>query len=190
MSAVDAQALAGWLAVLDRLSYYDLFGLPPNASYDQVRAAFHAFAEDFHPDGHRARPDGERRAVNAIFKRGAEALRILTDPQLRVQYDQALALSDQSGARAAVSQTRSSSSSGSIAPAPQRLIDTVRSPGARPFVLRAEELQKKGDFKQAKLQLTMALHMEPGNTRLDAMARELDELAKKQTEDDKKSWKK
>jgi len=92
-------------------------------------------------------------------------------------------------ARAAVAQTRTVSNA-SIAPAPMRLIDSIKSPGARPFVLRAEELARKNDFKQAKLQLTMALHMERGNPRLEAFAKELDDGAKKQAEGEKNNWKK
>ena len=187
---MDAQALAGWLAVLDKLSYYDVLGVNPRATHDELRRAFHAFAESFHPDAHRARPPGERRAVDAIFKRGAEAFRVLSEPQLRVQYDQALTLvADRGSARAAVA-TRTVVGPNSLAPAPIRIIDSVKSPGARPFVLRAEELSRKGDFKQAKLQLTMALHMERGNPRLEAFAKELDEGAKKQVVHDKKNWKK
>jgi len=187
---VDAEALAGWIAVLDKLSYYDLLRVGPRATHDELRRAFHAFAETFHPDAHHGRPDGEKRAIDTIFKRGAEAFRVLSEPHLRTQYDQALTLvSDQGSARAAVA-TRTVATSNSIAPAPIRLIDSVRSPGARPFVLRAEELARKGDFKQAKLQLTMALHMERGNARLEAFANELDAGAKKQAADEKKNWKK
>jgi hypothetical protein len=69
----------------------------------------------------------------------------------------------------------------------------VRTPGARPFVLRVEELAKKGDPQQAKLQLVMAMHMDPKNPALEAYAKELDEAikAKKSTaEEANKSWKK
>jgi DnaJ-class molecular chaperone len=187
---MDAQSLAGWIAVLDKLSYYDLLGVAPRATHDDLRHAFHAFAESFHPDGHHARSPEERKAVDTIFKRGAEAFRVLSEPQLRAQYDQALSLvADRGSARAAVA-TRIVTGSASIAPAPIRLIDSIKSPGARPFVLRAEELARKNDFKQAKLQLMMALHMERGNSRLEAFSKELDEGAKKQAIDDKNTWKK
>lgn len=187
---MDAQALAGWIAILDKLSYYELLRVGPRATHDELRHAFHAFAESFHPDAHRARPPDELEAVGAIFKRGAEAFRVLSEPHLRMQYDQALTLvADQGSARAAVA-TRTVGPSTSIAPAPMRLIDSIKSPGARPFVLRAEELARKADFKQAKLQLTMALHMERGNPRLEAFAKELEDGAKKQAASEKTNWKK
>jgi hypothetical protein len=46
---------------------------------------------------------------------------------------------------------------------------------ARPFARRAEELAKQGDFKQAKLQLTMARHYEPKNAALEGFLASLDE---------------
>jgi hypothetical protein len=68
--------------------------------------------------------------------------------------------------------------------------DRVRTPGARPFVLRAAELAKKGDPQQAKLQLVMAMHLDAKNPALEAYAKELDEAIKRKAEEAKKSWKK
>jgi DnaJ-class molecular chaperone len=167
-----------------------VLGVEARATHDELRGAFHAFAEAFHPDSHHGRSREERRAIDKIFKRGAEAFRVLSDPQLRAHYDQTLALvSDHGKARAAVAHTRTPSNAG-LSLAPARLVDSVKSPGARPFVLRAEELKKKGDFKQAKIQLTLALHMERGNPRLVEFARSLDEGARKQAEQEKNNWKK
>ena len=185
---MDANAIRQWLAVLDQISYYDLFRLTPSATYDELRGAFHTFAETFHPDVHTWRPENERNAIGYIFKRGTEAYRILSEPGFRARYDEALAngilrpdslVIDLENPRA------------SIAPGgKQRLIDKIRSPGARPFVLRAEELAKKGDPKQAKIQLVMAMHMDMKNPALEAYAKELDEAIKARAEDEKKNWKK
>jgi hypothetical protein len=54
------------------------------------------------------------------------------------------------------------------------LEDSVRSPSARPFARRAEELIGKGDLRQAKLQLVMANHMDPDNEALETALRDLD----------------
>ena len=50
----------------------------------------------------------------------------------------------------------------------------MRSPSARPFARRAEELIGKGDLRQAKLQLVMANHMDPDNEALETALRDLD----------------
>ena len=186
---MDGLALRQWLAALDSISYYDLFRAPPRATYDELRAAFHLFAETFHPDAHRGRHPNEQAAIGRIYRRGTEAWRVLSDPTLRARYDEAVAngilrpenlIVEMDGPR-------------SLAPPPSagggRLIDKVRAPGARPFVLRAEELLKKGDPKQAKIQLVMAMHMDKGNAALEAFGKQLDEAIAAKAEEDKKNWK-
>ena len=88
---MDALAIRQWLAALDAISYYDLFRVAKAASYDDLRGAFHSFAESFHPDVHRWRHPNEQAAIGIIYKRGTEAYRVLSDPSLRARYDVALA---------------------------------------------------------------------------------------------------
>lgn len=191
---MDADSIRQWLAALDSISYYELFRVEPKATHDTLRDAFHTFAESFHPDVHQWRHPSEQAAIGYIFKRGTEAYRVLSDPQLRVRYDEALAngilrpeslIVDLDGPR-----SQQGGGGGSLAPAPARLLDKVRAPGARPFVLRAEELAKKGDPKQAKIQLVMAMHMDMKNPALEAFAKELDEKIKAKADEEKKNWKK
>jgi len=191
---MDGEAIRQWLAALDSISYYDLFRVAPQATADDVRRAFHAFAESFHPDVHQWRHPTEQAAIGYIFKRGTEAYRVLSDPHLRGRYDEALAngILRPESLVVEIEAPRSSLAppSGSFQAAGGRLIDKVRTPGARPFVLRAEELKKKGDPKQAKIQLVMAMHMDAKNPALEAFAKELDDAIKAKAEDEKKSWQK
>lgn len=191
---MDADAIRQWLAALDSISYYELFSVPTDSTSDRIRDAFHSFAESFHPDVHQWRHPSEQAGISYIFKRGTEAYRVLSDPQLRVRYDEALAggilrpeslVVDLDGPR-----SKSMAPGGGAPGAGGRLVDKVRTPGARPFVLRVEELAKKGDPQQAKLQLVMAMHMDPKNPALEAYAKELDEAIKAKAEEAKKSWKK
>ena len=191
---MDADAIRQWLAALDSISYYQLFGVAPEATYDDLRNGFHSFAESFHPDGHQWRHPTEQVAIGYIFKRGTEAYRVLSDPQLRVRYDEALANGILRPESLIVEAQGSGAMSGTARAAGvgigTRLSDKVRNPGARPFVLRVEELAKKGDPQQAKLQLVMAMHMDRGNPALEAYGKELDELIKAKVEEAKKNWKK
>jgi curved DNA-binding protein CbpA len=59
-------------------------------------------------------------------------------------------------------------------PRSARIEDQVRVSGARPFVLRAAQLLKSGDAKQARIQLTMAMHMDAGNPALEALMVEVE----------------
>lgn len=169
--AMDAGAIRGWLHALDGLTYYTLFGVAADAGPDQLKAAFHAFADTFHPDAHAGRSVGEREAIAKIFRRATEAYRVLTDPALRAQYDASLA----EGAPPAVASRKSTMPPSTMRPGPKRLEDAIKSPSARPFARRAEELAKAGDFKQAKLQLSMARSYEPQNEAIEALFKELDE---------------
>ncbi|HSO31016.1 MAG TPA: DnaJ domain-containing protein [Labilithrix sp.] len=191
---MDGDAIRQWLAALDSISYYELFRIEQSATHDALRDAFHAFAESFHPDSHNWRHPTEQAAIGYIFRRGTEAYRVLSDQQLRFRYDEALAngilrpenlIVETDGPR-----SQSMAPPGAAGGLGNRLIDKVRTPGARPFVLRVEELAKKGDPQQAKLQLVMAMHMDRGNPALEAYAKELDEAIKAKAEEAKKSWKK
>jgi len=170
--AESGEYIFSWLGLLDELTYYELFGVEADASADDVRAAFHAFCDVFHPDRHLARTQAERDALSAIFKRSTEAYLVLSDESLRSQYDRNLAVRTTErpprishSARPAPRKTQG---------APAKLEDAVRSPSSRPFARRAEELMRAGDFRQAKLQLVMANHLDPENEALEAALKELE----------------
>jgi curved DNA-binding protein CbpA len=162
-------AVFGWLELLDELDYYALLGVPRDGSSDDVHDAFRAFASTFHPDGHPGRDPREISALDAIFKRGTEALTVLTDAALRERYDAELARSNDVPPRVLLA------SNASMPPPPVHLEDHARSPSARPFARRAVELFAAGDFKQAKLQMVMATFHDPGNDALEAYLRGIQE---------------
>jgi curved DNA-binding protein CbpA len=167
------EPIFAWLAVLDELTYYELFGVRREATADEIRAAFHAFCDAFHPDRHVARSPDERDAISIIFKRGTEACIVLSDVALRGHYDAQLAARPtQRPLRVSLSSLSRPPASGSSGP--PSLDDAVRSPSARPFARRADELLRKGDLRHAKLQLVMANHMDPGNLALESALRDLE----------------
>ena len=173
-STESGEFIFAWLRVLDELTYYELFGIPAVAPTDAVRSAFHRFCDTFHPDRHLARSEEERAALLAIFKRGTEAYLVLCDGALRTQYD------GQLGARAdrqtppRISHNARTRPPSMVAPGPPKLEDAARSPSARPFARRAEELIQAGDLRQAKLHLVMANHLDPGNGTLEAVLKQLE----------------
>jgi DnaJ-class molecular chaperone len=174
---VAAEVVFAWLEVLDDLTYYELFGIGGSATPDEVRAAFHLFCDTFHPDRHLGRPPEERSAVSSIFKRGTEGYLVLSDMGYRDRYDAQIAVAA-GNVRVSGSPSRGSDARGtgrgmSGRPA-ARLEDAARTPSARPFARRAEELIQRGDLRQAKLQLVMANHKDPANDELEAALRDLE----------------
>jgi DnaJ-class molecular chaperone len=167
-----------WVHVLDELTYYELFAISPDVGPDDVRRAFHEFCDTFHPDRHVARSDEERAAVSAVFKRGTEAYLVLSDQGMRGRYDEQLLMKGADRPlRITLAHSRPPSHQSS---GPKKLEDSVQSSAARPFARRAEELIAAGDFRQAKLQLVMANHMDPGNDALESVLRMVeDKLAER-----------
>lgn len=170
----SGEFIFAWLRVLDELTYYELLDIEPNANADQIRAAFHRFCDTFHPDRHVARSADEREALLAIFKRGTEAYLVLTDVGLRSQYDGQL-VSKVHRQPPRISHTARSRPPPSQTPgAARRLEEAARSPSSRPFARRADELIEAGDLRQAKLQLVMANHLDPGNADLESALRQIE----------------
>ncbi len=61
--------------------YYEVLGVPRNASNDDLKAAFRKLARQYHPDVNKS-PDAEER-----FKEMNEAYAVLADPEKRSAYD-------------------------------------------------------------------------------------------------------
>jgi curved DNA-binding protein CbpA len=76
---------------LAQLDYYTLLGLTKDASHDEVRAAFRRFALRYHPDRFVDETEALAARALAIYRRGAEAFDVLSDPTERAAYDAVLA---------------------------------------------------------------------------------------------------
>ena len=151
---------------LEQLDYYTLLGLPQDASADKIREAFHTFALKFHPDRHAGGEEAKISRAEHIFRRGAEAYRVLLDPEARRVYDEGLAKG-----QIRLDPEVAAAASGSMRPGGggRRTsgILQVKSIKARPFVKKAEQAMKKEDWKTAQLNLKIALQHEPDSELLE-----------------------
>ncbi|TRY56097.1 hypothetical protein DNTS_015232 [Danionella cerebrum] len=68
--------------ILARKNYYDILGVPKDASERQIKKAFHKLAMKHHPDKNKS-PDAENK-----FREIAEAYETLADEKRRHEYDQ------------------------------------------------------------------------------------------------------
>jgi molecular chaperone DnaJ len=62
--------------------YYDILGVPRDASQEDIKRAYRRLAKQYHPDVNKDDPQ-----ANEKFKEINEAYEVLSDPQKRAQYD-------------------------------------------------------------------------------------------------------
>ncbi len=146
-------------AVLDRLDYYRLFGIAPDAEAEEIRPVFHAMAKKFHPDRNRDASEPVRKAIYDIYKRVNEAYRVLCDDDKRAIYNEALKKGKvrlEQDMRAALL-------------SPKNPVDTIQSKAGREMYTKAEEFLKVDNFMQAELYIKLALGKEPQNEAIKAL---------------------
>jgi len=172
----DHHLVLSWAEALDEADYLALLDLPvpergsPGPTDHEIREAFHVFAERFHPDVYPDAPDDVRDAAIAVFRRGAEAYRVLLDRELRERYyavlaDGSLRLAPDEIARATRGERRKATNAR----------EAVKTAAAAAFAALADELIAAGDLKKARLQLQLATMKEPDNADLAELLHELEE---------------
>lgn len=133
---------------LDAYSYYELLKVAPQATHDEIREAFHRMAMSMHPDRYQNFGDEElREQMYAIYKRVTEGYRVLTNHAMRREYDEAL-----SRGELRLQQTERKRSG-------PKLAAEDLPPAARKFFLLAEDAERRGDKKTAKLNYKFAKDM-------------------------------
>ncbi|MBW2508945.1 MAG: DnaJ domain-containing protein [Deltaproteobacteria bacterium] len=148
----------------DGKNYYQLLGIIPAATSDQIRSAFHRFAREHHPDNFVGSPDESERHT-MLYQQASEAYRVLLDPTKRQLYDEGLAKGHVRYQDDRLRETRRS-----MRP-PGGVM--LRSSKARAFFTRAHRAIKSEDWPQAKLNLMMALQHEPDNEELKSKLEEV-----------------
>jgi curved DNA-binding protein CbpA len=70
----------------DRRSFYEILGVDPSASTEEIREAFRRLARQEHPDRYMG---AERARAEARFQAITEAYNVLSDPEKKTRYDEA-----------------------------------------------------------------------------------------------------
>jgi DnaJ-class molecular chaperone len=165
-------------AVLDRLDYYRLLGVDKSARVPDVKKAFFAIANKFHPDRNRDADERTAHAIYEIFKRLNEAYRVLCDHEQRKLYEACLA----DGRIRLTGEDRRT-----MTMAPKSPEETIQSREARQFYIKARDELKAGNLLQAELNIKMAKSREADNAAIESMAAQV--VAAKAEREKKKAGK-
>lgn len=158
--------------LLDELDYYQLLGIEPEATPQQLKTAYFELSLEFHPDRFFLLRSGEvKEKIYAIYRRVTEAYGVLNDGKRRAAYDHAL--SETRAKRAIVELV--------APPIPElqpsstpRLDLSVQTPAARRFVQLSQTALEGDDLDGARLFVAFALGHEPQN---GALRRSFEELS-------------
>lgn len=164
--------------LLDQLSYYQLLGLEPSATSEQLRTAYFELSLEFHPDRFLLLRSGDiKEKIYKIFRRVNEAYSVLADERRRAAYDQSALGIAPTPPPVAPPPPRVQPEA-SRAPADQRFEVITQTAQAKRFVQLAHTAYKTEVYDDARLFLLIALGLEPTNA---SLRRALEEVSKKRS---------
>lgn len=141
------------------MSYYEVLRVPQDAPPTEIQEAFHELSLRCHPD--RFVDDGPAVAAAAatVFKRAAEAYHVLRKPALRQRYDQELRKGQVKLDEQAMVQPKKRFEQ-------RTLLMIARTPSAKKYAAKADELLTKGKLDEARVMLISANQHDPNNDEL------------------------
>jgi curved DNA-binding protein CbpA len=153
---------------LDDYDYYALLGVRPEASADAIRAAFHRFAAKYHPDHHAGAPAPSVQKAARVYRRGAEAYRVLMNPRKRSEYDaqRELGALRYAPSSRAVAGARADDSSGGDE-------GSSLTPESLRYLKEAERAAAEGNLAMARFHLSLAERKGAKHPRVDALRAEI-----------------
>jgi DNA-binding response OmpR family regulator len=153
---------------LDKLTYYELLGVPAEADRPALQTAFHERSLKLHPDRHarlRASHPHAWEKINTVYKRVSEAYKTLTNGATRRSYN--VGLRKRGAVRLEPDEVRRRE---------MREMEAAQTPEGRQFVLQSLECRSLGDLEGAADALRQALRHEPENTALRDMLDAIEKL--------------
>lgn len=158
--------LRAWHESLEEMNYYAILKVDERATQDDVKAAFHEFALKCHPDRYVESTNEAAKAAAEVFKRGVEAYRVLSRPDHRARYDDALRTGKlRIDVHAVVEQK---------AKAERKTFEAIaKDATAKVHARKADRFVGIGNFEAARLELATAIQCDPFNDELKGAIKQI-----------------
>jgi DnaJ-class molecular chaperone len=151
---------------LPKLNYYQLLDVAPDAPPAKIKEAFYRVSRDYHPDRYFRFPNENfRNAVNVIYRRVSEAYTVLRSPEWRKSYDAQLKENPENVRFSVEEELKRKQQGGST-------YDGGNGPGKKYWLAAMDALRNKNPAG-ARIQLQLAIGIEPGNQHFKAKLEEL-----------------
>ncbi len=160
------------MSSLDQLDYYTLLGVEDSAERGEIKRAFKRFAKKYHPDRHAGMGEKAEKAA-AIYRRGSEAYQVLTEPEARKRYDEALAAGR---LRLTAEELDRAFRGDPDVPVPKKKSQPIKSPQALALFKESVQAANQKDWRRCWRALKDAVEVEPDN---DFLQERFDKLDRK-----------
>jgi len=139
-------------------NYYEVLGLPPGATTDQIKKKYRELARQFHPDVVSDKAMGQR-----VFSQINQAYSILGNPERRAQYNDTLQYL--AAPAAAAPATKAAPVAAQAAPPPVKPISPVKAQAFAEMLSRAENAIMAGKPVEARACCVRILEADPRHVR-------------------------
>jgi DnaJ-class molecular chaperone len=164
------QELSALVKVIDEMDYYQILKVDQKAFTEQIKHAYFDQSRKFHPDKYYQEDPEVVEMVSKVFKRTCEAYKVLSDANKRASYTKAINTPDRK----------------KFLRYDPKIVDTAKkgpenegttSMGRKYYQMAKTGLQNK-DYNSAKINLQLAIKMEPANETFKSRLQEVEEILK------------
>ena len=154
--------------VIDELDYYQILKIDQMAFEEDIKRAYFEESRVYHPDKFFGEPPEIQEKVNKIFKRICEAYKVLSNPEKRALYTKLINGPERKKyLRFDLRLLRSEA---------QEKEDEGSTPLARKYYKMAKTALQNKDYKGAKINLQLALKLEPNNQTFQKRLKEVEDI--------------
>jgi len=170
MDSEFQKEVAALAKVIDDLDYYQILKVKENAFNQEIKRAYFKQSRIYHPDKYYTESPEFQKQVNKIFKRIAEAYKILSDEDKRALYTKAVKGPDRKKFLRYNKKLLEQSA--------REKEDEGQTQMGRKYYQLAKTAMNNRDYNSAKINLQLASKMEPANETFKKRLEEVEAMLK------------